>query len=281
MGIFRRKDKAAEVEKPAVTEVDTEEARDVETDAAVGEPVTATSDDSADDARTDPAVAADKNADKLARTPRLNSREVDRSKGPFDRTEVDDLEGRVDFGSIAIVPIAEMELRLDVDESGQEITGLTAIVGESACQMQVFAAPKSSGVWDGIRGEIHDNLLSTGGTAKEMVGALGYELHVRMPATGPDGRTTHSAATFVGVDGPRWFLRAVLPGKAAMEDEAAEQMLEFIRGVVVTRGGEPRAPRELLPLRLPENTEPVREYDEAGEELPNPFDRGPEITEIR
>ena len=105
MGIFRRKDKAAEVEKPAVTEVDTEEVRDVETDAAAGEPVTGTSDDSADDARIDPAVATDENADKLARTPRLNSREVDRSKGPFDRAEVDDLEGRVDFGSIAILSL--------------------------------------------------------------------------------------------------------------------------------------------------------------------------------
>lgn len=205
MAIFRRKDKTADTaESTAETTDETtdETTTDSSTDSVVeseAEDAPAddlTSDDSSDG---DPADATEDSedtddgadaAEDTERAPRLDSRAVDRSNGPFDRSEVDDLDGYLDFGSLAIRPNGEMELRLDVDESGQEITGITAVIGESACQMQVFAAPKTSGVWDGIRGEIHDNLLASGGTAEDKVGELGHELHVRMPAAGPDGRTS-------------------------------------------------------------------------------------------
>lgn len=296
MAIFRRKDKTADTaESTAETTDETtdETTTDSSTDSVVeseAEDAPAddlTSDDSSDG---DPADATEDSedtddgadaAEDTERAPRLDSRAVDRSNGPFDRSEVDDLDGYLDFGSLAIRPNGEMELRLDVDESGQEITGITAVIGESACQMQVFAAPKTSGVWDGIRGEIHDNLLASGGTAEDKVGELGHELHVRMPAAGPDGRTSWSPATFVGVDGPRWFLRAVFSGRAAMEDDAFAQLLEFMRATVVTRGQEPRAPREMLPLHLPEGAEQAAAEAAAAEGVPNPFERGPEITEVR
>lgn len=282
MGIFRRKDKQSQTNTAASAEetsVDPATDEPVEVDEAGDDGSTAKAEDADSGADADVAADAGSKEEPAPAAPRLNSRDVDRSNGPFDRSEVDDLDGRIDFGALAIVPIEGMELRLDVDEAGEEITGLTAIIGESACQIQAFAAPKSSGVWDGIRGEIHDNLLNSGGTAEEKTGDLGRELHVRMPATGPDGRTTFSPATFVGVDGPRWFLRAVMSGKAAMDDEAFALMLSFVKNIVVTRGGEPRAPREMLPMRLPENTEPMVDDDEAG--VPNPFARGPEITEVR
>nr|WP_212755851.1 DUF3710 domain-containing protein [Flexivirga aerilata] len=222
--------------------------------------------------------------------------EVDRSEGPFDRTEVDDLDSRLDFGALAIIPESSMEIRLDVDESGQEITGMTVVQGESACQLQVFAAPKSSGVWDDIRDEIADNLIGGGGTAEEKLGPLGIELHARMPTRGPDGRTTYAPARFVGVDGPRWFLRAVLSGNAAIDEAAAEPLLAFIRRSVVIRGTEARAPREMLPLEIPQDVlaqaeqaddaDPNATPDQTGDKSDTaddfkPFERGPEITEVR
>ena len=107
-----------------------------------------------------------------------------------------------------------------------------------------------------------------------------------MPGQGPDGRTVFSPARFIGVDGPRWFLRAVLSGRAAIDEDAASVLLDVVRATVVVRGDEAMAPRELLALRLPDQPEPVVEYG-ADEEpaAPNlsdlkPFERGPEITEI-
>jgi hypothetical protein len=189
-------------------------------------------------------------------------------------------------------------LRLDVDDSGQEITGITAVVDGAACQVQAFAAPKSKGVWDDIRDEIADNLLSGGGTAEEKLGPLGIELHTRMPTQGQDGRTTYAPARFVGVDGPRWFLRAVLSGNAAIDEATGDQLVEFLRRSVVTRGGEPRAPREMLPLQIPQDVQTQADAQAAAEQDPNakpdqtgdksdtaddfkPFERGPEITEVR
>ena len=208
--------------------------------------------------------------------------------GPFDRAQVGGLEGRLDLGALWMTGIAGMELRLEVEQESQSVVGVTAVLGESAVQLQAFAAPRSSGIWDDIRTEIAASITSQGGTADETAGPFGTELQARMPGQGPDGRTVFSPARFVGVDGPRWFLRAVLSGRAAIDEDAASALLDVVRATVVVRGDEAMAPRELLALKLPD--QPDQDGQEGGDEelapaAPslsdlNPFERGPEITEI-
>lgn len=214
---------------------------------------------------------------------------VDRSSGPFDATEVDDDDGRLDLGSLRITGREGMELRLEIDQEQQNVIAATAVVGESALQLQAFAAPRSGGLWAQIRSEIADSIASQGGTADLEHTELGTELRTRMPSAGPDGRTVFAPARFLGIDGPRWFLRGVISGRGAIDDAAAEALLEIFRATVVVRGSDPMAPRELLPLRLPqEDATPMPsapEGDDAGEPTStddlNPFERGPEITEVR
>ena len=57
---------------------------------------------------------------------------------------------------------------------------------------------------------------------------------------------------FVGVDGPRWFLRVVVNGPAAADDAQMAPVLSFVRSIVVRRGDEPRPPREVLELTAPQ-----------------------------
>ena len=206
--------------------------------------------------------------------------------GPLDRSAVTDDSGYLDLGSIWVKGAQGMELRLEINEQEQQITGLTAFLGESAVQLQAFAAPRTEGVWIDIRNEIARSITDSGGTAEVVTGEFGEELQTRMPQTGPDGRTVFMPARFIGVDGPRWFLRAVVSGRAAIDPAAAQGVHEFIRTTVVDRGSEAMPPRELLPLRLPEQPEPATP-EEPGEapaqrvdEL-RPFERGPEITEVR
>ena len=156
--------------------------------------------------------------------------------GPFDAAAVEDDDGRLDLGALRIMGVPGMELRLEIDEAADQVVGATAVIGDSAVQIQAFAAPKTMGIWDDIRGEIAESILAQGGTADESRGPLGTELRTRMPSAGPDGRTVFAPARFAGVDGPRWFLRAVFSGRAAIEDEAAEPLLEVVRGTVVVRG---------------------------------------------
>jgi len=59
------------------------------------------------------------------------------------------------------------------------------------------------------------------------------------------------ATRFIGVDGPRWFLRGMISGPAAESAEAAAPLEEIFRGIVVVRGTEPMPVREQLPLVLP------------------------------
>lgn len=210
-----------------------------------------------------------------------------RADGPWDVAEVDGRDGRVDLGALWLRGVEGMELRLELDQQTQQVNAATAVIGDSALQLQAFAAPRTAGLWDDIRREIASAVESQGGTVEEHPGGLGTELRTRMPSAGPDGRTVFAPATFVGVDGPRWFLRGVLSGRAAIDEAAAGPLLEVLRAAVVVRGTEPMAPRELLPLSLPRDAvnEAAAHDEGAGddEQKPSidPFERGPEITEVR
>jgi len=61
---------------------------------------------------------------------------------------------------------------------------------------------------------------------------------------------------------------------------------DVIRAAVIDRGEEAMPPRELLPLRLPDADGAAQagepgDADAAGGPDLNPFERGPEITEVR
>lgn len=62
---------------------------------------------------------------------------------------------------------------------------------------------------------------------------------------------------FIGVDGPRWFLRGVIRGEGAVRPEAAARIEEIFAGIVVVRGHHPVPPRDLLELRLPNQSRPA------------------------
>lgn len=245
----------------------------------------------------DPAAAGQDDAAQDEGATAEPALEASRAGGPFDRSEVGALDGRLDLGALWLTGVPGMELRLEVEEESQNVVGVTAVLGESSVQLQAFAAPRTEGIWNDIRNEIAASITSQGGTADKTSGPLGTELRAQMPAQGPDGRTMFSPVRFVGVDGPRWFLRAVLNGPAAVDDAAASSLLEVVRATVVVRGEQAMAPRELLGLKLPNQRDDGSlapedmDGDGSGDENPaqganpslddlKPFERGPEITEI-
>jgi hypothetical protein len=208
-----------------------------------------------------------------------------RPEGPWDVAERPDTDGYIDLGGLRLAGRDGMELRLEVDESTGVVNGVAVVLGGSAVLLHAYAAPRSEGIWDEIRAEIAAGVTRQGGTADEVPGPFGRELVVRVPVRTADGRTGHQAQRFVGVDGPRWFLRAVFQGPAVHDEVAAGELEAVVRDVVVVRGSEAMAPREVLPLRLPQAVadEAAQAFEDAEESRPtlDPFRRGPEITEIR
>jgi hypothetical protein len=151
------------------------------------------------------------------------------------------------------------------------------LVGDRALQVHPFAAPKRSGLWHEVRAELSQEVAAAGGTVEEREGPFGLELAAEVPAEGQGPQPVR----YIGIDGPRWFLRAVISGKAAVDATGAETLEDVVRGIVVVRGDEPMAPREPIQLRLPAEARQAMEQQAAQQPDFNPFQRGPEITEIR
>lgn len=170
--------------------------------------------------------------------------------GPLDESEAGAVKPSVDLGSLRIEPKRGMQLRLEVEKTTNRVVAVTLEYDESTLQLQPFAAPRSSGLWHGIRAQIAAQIAAQGGKVVEQEGPFGMEVAAVVPVQMGD-KFGNRAVRFVGIDGPRWFLRGVIGGKAAIDPDAAATVHAMLRSVVVVRGSTPMPPRELLPLRVP------------------------------
>jgi Protein of unknown function (DUF3710) len=211
--------------------------------------------------------------------------------GPWDVTEPHPELLRVDLGSLQVPVLDGTDIQLVFAEQH----GAWVLVRHqlSEMQLQAFAAPKRSGLWEEVRGEIATEISAAGGRSEEREGPFGAEVVGQVPAE--PGKPQLRPVRFVGVDGPRWFLRGMMLGAAAADPAAAAPLEAVYSQVVVVRGDHPMPPRDLLELRLPpeaaaaieEQARAQQAAQQAGQEpnrfatTPNPFRRGPEMTETR
>jgi hypothetical protein len=264
--VFRRR-RRGEAAEPEVSEDEASEDFESDDEETWDEPG---DDESWDGAGVEAAAAAPEGAGKPA-------------WGPWDATDDVPPLNRVDFGSLQVPVVDGFEIQLNIaDDQGP----LIAVVREdSSLQVQAFAAPKSDGLWEDVRQEITTAVTEAGGRAEEVDGPFGPELHVRVPGDPPQSGL--QPIRFLGVDGPRWFLRGVITGPAAERPEVAAPFEEIFAGLVVVRGDHPVPPRDLLEITLPEEARKAMEEqmaaagEEGFDEPLNPFERGPEITETR
>ncbi|WP_295822440.1 DUF3710 domain-containing protein [uncultured Microbacterium sp.] len=184
--------------------------------------------------------------------PALKSAPADReTAGPFDEAEANPVRPYIDLGGIKILPREGLNLRLEVEEQTKRIVAVGLDYADSTLQVQPFAAPRSSGLWEETREQIRQQVKQQGGRVEEREGPLGPELLAEVPVmAGADGAAKR-LARFVGVDGPRWFLRGVVGGAATGDVEAAAAVEDLFRSIVVVRGSSPMPPRDLIPLRMP------------------------------
>lgn len=171
--------------------------------------------------------------------------------GPFDVTEANPAKRYVDLGAIRIPARDGLGLRLEVEERSKRLVAVALDYKGSTMQVQAFAAPRSSGLWHPIRTQLAEQVEKQGGLAEELDSPLGPVLDTKIPIVQGGGGTQRRSARFIGVDGPRWFLRGVLTGEALRDADARDAMEELFRSIVVVRGDEAMPPRELLTLVVP------------------------------
>ena len=284
--IFGRKKKAPSVE---------DEADAATTDAPVDGPDEAGDSDvaavpadqtDADEATTDEAGADDTGADEPETaedgldTDALDATEW-RTDGPFEVSELSDADEpaddqpRIDLGSIIVSPVPGSELRLQVNEAQDIVSAMLVlpvtapvtngaqpeVVGSSALELSAYAAPRSGGLWAELRDEISEAAVGAGGSAELAVGPFGVELRRLLPVTTPEGEQGYQPSRMWVAEGPRWLLRGIVYGQAAVEsdedDPAVAAVLSAFRDVVVRRGDEAMAPGDLLPMTMPSDLQPA------------------------
>jgi uncharacterized protein DUF3710 len=274
--IFGRKKKA----RSAEDEIDAES-----TEAQVDDP--AGSDEATDPADTADAApaatdeATDDEADDGLDTAALDATEW-RTTGPFEVSELsadgdepDDDQPRIDLGSIIVSPVPGSELRLQVNENSDIVSAMLVlpvtapatngaqpeVISSSALELSAYAAPRSGGLWAELRDEISQAAVEVGGSAELAAGPFGVELRRLLPVTTPDGEQGYQPSRMWVAEGPRWLLRGIVYGQAAIEsdddDPAVAAVLAAFREVVVRRGDEAMAPGDLLPMSMPADLQPA------------------------
>jgi len=206
--------------------------------------------------------------------------------GPWDVNDDVPPAERIDFGSMQ-VPLAD-GCEVQVSMADDQPAWVTVVRGDSGLQLQAFAAPKTGGLWADVRQEIAAEVAKAGGHSEEADGPFGAEVHAQIasPEPVPGAAAGLHPVRFLGVDGPRWFLRGVISGPAARRAEIAAPLEQVFADVVVVRGDHPAPPRDMLEIRLP--AEALQALADQAEEPEgnrwgglDPFQRGPEITETR
>ena len=163
----------------------------------------------------------------------------------------------------------------------------------SELQLQAFAAPKRSGLWDEVRGEIATEIGGTSGQSAEREGPFGTELVAHVPAEQGQPASGMRPIRFVGVDGPRWFLRGLF-ARAAAANPAAVAPFQPRPARSSSSAASTRCRRATCLSQLPaeaaaalEEQTRAQQAEQAEEQqnrfatAPNPFQRGPEMTETR
>ena len=211
-----------------------------------------------------------------------------RSSGPYDISEVESIESteespKIDLGSLILTAVPNAELRLQVAEETGEIMSAMLVLEtqvyegfdklspveppasanqkpqtySSALELGAYAAPRSGGLWAELREEISRSATEAGGTASLGEGPFGVELRRLIPVTTPDGEEGYQPSRMWVAEGPRWLLRGIVYGQAAIEDDAdspvVADVLSAFRQVIVRRGDEAMAPGDQLPLTMPTN----------------------------
>jgi hypothetical protein len=175
--------------------------------------------------------------------------------GPRDVETIDLEDGvdRLDLGGLLITPSEGRELRLQVDEATQLVQSVLVAGPDGAVELRAFSAPRNGDLWSEIWPQIVEDMQRRGGRVEQRDGVHGIELVGSVPVDVGNGEVRDQPSRVVGVNGPRWLLRATFMGRPAVEPDNAADWDGVLDQVVVRRGAQAMPVGDALPLKLPPN----------------------------
>jgi hypothetical protein len=177
--------------------------------------------------------------------PDVEPKVIGSGEGPYDIGDLAADAGlansHLDLGSV-LVPVVEggqVTVEMSADHQPQAVYLVTP---HGRITVAAFAAPKSSGQWREVVGELTESLKAEGAETSIESGFWGREI----VATVPGG-----IHRFIGVDGTRWMIRCVASSPTATAENLAKVARAVVSETVVRRGDEPHPPRTPLAIVLP------------------------------
>ena len=94
-------------------------------------------------------------------------------RGPWDVNDEDvpDYDDYLDLGAYYLPFLRGIQLRIKANRATQQVLGSTITFGSSSLEIEAFAAPKTLGLWDDVRGD----LLEANKAASEVDGVFVVE----------------------------------------------------------------------------------------------------------
>lgn len=176
--------------------------------------------------------------------------------GPYDEEEApEDGLVRLDLGSVLVPLPQNAQIQVEMDQTGP-LRAVHIVSANARYTLSAYASPRSSLLWPEISKELADQLGADGARVRKENGEWGTELVAFV---------NNVLLRFVGVDGPRWMLRAVAAGPKEQSAQAAEELRDMVRETIVVRGIQPMPVRTPLPLKLPEEIAAHIEQAQGGQ----------------
>lgn len=214
------------------------------------------------------ADAEQEDADAAKAEEATEAEQAEEKHGPWDISEEAEIpdQSYLDLGALKIPARQDTKVQLGISEDRTRILAVTLTHAGSSMQLSLLAASSDQPLWDEVRASI-----SQGKTPKQIDTRFGKGVAVEVGL--PNGSIVPTK--IMGIDGPRWMLRAIVTGDAAQGGEQGQFFDDLLADVVVDRGETPLAPKEIIPLTAPGASEGNQDSPDgqgSNDEAPNQGD---------
>lgn len=188
--------------------------------------------------------------------------EATQALGPYSDGESPQGSQFLDLGALRIPLITGLQV-FPVQDTHGNILAIEIVSAAAQMQLSPFAMQRSGGLWEEIREELAEQLKTQEYQIFPLPGPFGEAILARPIPRGKSSGEGAFPLLLWGIEGDRWFLRVIVRGQAAEDENARAGLLEVLHGMEVVRGDQAKVPGELLPIELPPE---VADQLNAGEE---------------
>lgn len=186
--------------------------------------------------------------------------DLDPADGPWSLESAPPERMFLSCGALRLPAYGRMHARLEFDAKTRRMGAVSVHIADCEAQIQVIAAPRGRGLWTDMRRSITAKVKKQPGFQQTVEGRFGPELFATVTGRDRAGMMRDTTIRYVGIDGDRWVLRAVVTGPSVTEDATIDRVDAFLSQCAVDRGSEAIPTGTVLELTPPSGS-PARSGD--------------------